>query len=60
MAERQPDPSELYYILGKLVRLGDTKPSEAIQEIIQSDPQKQDAFLAGAEEGQKAKQDEEA
>jgi len=44
---------------GKITALTGIKPIEAIQEIIKNDPEKQSAFLDGAAEGQRIRQEEE-
>ena len=44
---------------GKVTALTGIKPIEAIQEIIKNDPEKQNAFLDGAAEGQRIRQEEE-
>jgi len=48
---------DLYRNSGRIHTMTGTKPDEAIQELIKRDPEKQKAFLEGAAEGQRIKEE---
>jgi hypothetical protein len=48
---------ELYQLLGRLTVITGNKPSDLVQKYIESDPEKQEAFLQGAEEAQRLKEE---
>jgi C-terminal processing protease CtpA/Prc len=49
---------EAYRKSGKMTTLTGIKPDEAVQKLIKEDPEKQKAFLDGAQEGQILKEQE--
>lgn len=58
MTEQNPeDKLTTLEKLGRVVGLTGHRPIKAIQEVITSDPEKTDAFLRGAEAGQRERMD---